>query len=463
MIRYYQNLSAMPSPNGPATPGYLDQFLETLPDGYLNTSQLVNFWRLINFTGSNLYVSAENADLTTIRTLTAAGDPVLLSLALNQDGAPAGGATVVATGIAADGSVTILDSNPTYARINLNDYLNGFSIGGHAYQGAVISALRLLPKAPSASGFVVAAVSSPVASPALTVQSAGSGCSAPLLFQNPNASPVLASRFVYCDGTQPVYQASLGGTAGSLVDLSVAPGSGTSALTANATYQVSQTGGKWSPAPAVASFTAAGVLNAASFQPGISPGGIFSLFGTGLAGSASATTVSVGGSPATVLLATPFQINAQVPAGTAVGDAAIQITSPFGSSSQTVAVRVTAPGIFVIGTASDGASSLGAVVNQNGTINGDTAPAPRGSTVTIYCTGLGTTAVKNGLSLATASVSASLSNTTLPVAFAGLTPGFIGLYQVNLPIPASTPPGLLVPLSIQAGNVSSNTIALAVQ
>lgn len=463
MIRYYQNLSAMPSPNGQATPASLDQFLQTIPDGYLNQSQLVNFWRLINFTGSSLYVSVENTDLTTIRTLTAAGDPVLLSLALAQDGAAAGGATVVATGIAADGSVTILDPNPTFARINLNDYQNGFSIGSHAYQGSVISALRLLPKTPPANGFVVAAVSSPVASPAgLTVQSAGTGCSAPLLFQDPNMSPVLVSRFVYCDGTQPAYQASLG-IAGSLIDLSLAPGSGTSALTANATYQVSQIGGKWSPAPALAAFSSAGVLNAASFQPGIAPGGIFSLFGTGLAGSASATTVSIGGSPATVLLATPFQINAQVPAGTAVGDAAIQITSPFGSASQTVTVQATAPGIFVIGTASDGASSLGAVVNQSGAINGATAPALRGSTVTIYCTGLGATTVKNGLSLATAAVSASLSNTTLPVAFAGLTPGFIGLYQVNLPIPPSTPPGLLLPLSIQAGNVSSNTIVLAVQ
>jgi uncharacterized protein (TIGR03437 family) len=65
--------------------------------------------------------------------------------------------------------------------------------------------------------------------------------------------------------------------------------------------------------------------------------------------------------------------------------------------------------------------------------------------------------------MATAAVSASLSNTTLPVAFAGLTPGFIGLYQVNLAIPAATPPGLLLPLSIQGVNVSSNTVVLAVQ
>jgi uncharacterized protein (TIGR03437 family) len=141
----------------------------------------------------------------------------------------------------------------------------------------------------------------------------------------------------------------------------------------------------------------------------------------------------------------------------------VQVTSPFGSVSQSVTVQAAAPGIFVIGTATDGTSSLGAVVNQSGTINGATAPAPRGSTITIYCTGLGATTAKNGLSLTSGVVSAVLSNTTLPVAFSGLTPGFIGLYQVNLAIPAATPPGLLLPLFLQLPGVSSNTVVVAVQ
>jgi uncharacterized protein (TIGR03437 family) len=56
-----------------------------------------------------------------------------------------------------------------------------------------------------------------------------------------------------------------------------------------------------------------------------------------------------------------------------------------------------------------------------------------------------------------------LNNTSLPVAFAGLTPGFVGLYQVNLAIPAATPPGLLIPLSLLASNVASNTVVVAIQ
>jgi uncharacterized protein (TIGR03437 family) len=478
MIRYYQNLASMAAPNGQATPAALDQFLQTLPDGYLNSSQLVNFWRLINFTGGNLFVSSESADLGTVRTLTAGGDPVLLSLGLTQDGSPSGGTTVVATGIAADGTVTILDPNPTFARVDLDDYLTGFTVNSHAFRGTILSALRLLPRATSPTAFLLDAISQPLSTfPSLAIQSAAGGCNAPLTFQDPYLpatappSSVLASQFVYCDGSQPIYQASVGSPSPyrvSFIDLSVPDTAASGAaqnLTGSAvtTYQVSRSGGQLSITRPAVSFSTSSILNAASFLPGVSPGGLFSIFGSGLAGGGPATAVSVGGISATVLLATPFQINAQIPEGLPVGSATVQVTSPYGTSSQSVALQATSPGIFIVGTASDGVSSLGAVVNQNGAVNGSTSPAPRGSTVTIYCTGLGATSVKNGLSVATGPVSAVISNTSLPVAFAGLTPGFVGLYQVNLLIPAATPPGLLLPATIQAGGISSNTVVIAVQ
>lgn len=477
VIRYYQNLNSMPAANGQSAPAVLDAYLKSLPDGYLNSSQLVNFWRLVNFTGSNVNVSIENTDFVTIRTLIAGGDPVLLNLALTQNGSPSGGATVVATGIAADGSVNILDPNPSFAQTNLNSYLNGFSANGQAFQATVISALRLLPAAPATTGFLLDAISqSYSALPALTVQSAAGSCSAPLLVQDAyvaGAAPpatVLGSRFVYCDGTQPVYQATVG-LAGpftaSIVDLSVPSGSGTTSLSGSSVsaYQISRNSGALSVTSPSVSFTTSSVLNAASFQPGISPGGLFSLFGSGLASTnpAGQTSILIGGLPATVLLATPFQINAQVPAAASVGNTTLQVTSPYGSSVQSLAIQVAAPGIFVIGTASDGVSSLGAIVNQNGAVNGPTSPAPRGSTVTIYGTGLGATSLKSGLSYTSATVTAVLSGTSLPVAFSGLTPGFIGLYQVNLMIPAATPPGLLLPLSIQESTATSNTVVLSVQ
>ena len=47
------------------------------------------------------------------------------------------------------------------------------------------------------------------------------------------------------------------------------------------------------------------------------------------------------------------------------------------------------------------------------------------------------------------------------VRFAGLTPGFVGLYQVNFVVPAETRSGL-VPLQIESGGVFSSEHSLAV-
>jgi len=49
------------------------------------------------------------------------------------------------------------------------------------------------------------------------------------------------------------------------------------------------------------------------------------------------------------------------------------------------------------------------------------------------------------------------------VAFAGLAPGFIGLYQVNVVIPSNTPPGLGIPLTLKQGGVLSNSVGISIQ
>src|ERR1035441_5327995 len=65
--------------------------------------------------------------------------------------------------------------------------------------------------------------------------------------------------------------------------------------------------------PESVSFTAASVVNGATFTPGIAPGGVVSIFGTGLSGTGQATTVDMDGTAMRLLFATPFQINAEVP------------------------------------------------------------------------------------------------------------------------------------------------------
>ena len=101
--------------------------------------------------------------------------------------------------------------------------------------------------------------------------------------------------------------------------------------------------------------------------------------------------------------------------------------------------------------------------NQDGSLNGSSNPLPRGQVLVIYATGLGAVASQGQLSVATTAVTVMLNGQPLPTAFAGLAPGTTGEYQVNVTIPAGTPPGLAVPLALQQGGQLSNTVLVAVQ
>ncbi len=92
--------------------------------------------------------------------------------------------------------------------------------------------------------------------------------------------------------------------------------------------------------------------------------------------------------------------------------------------------------------------------------------------VIVYCTGLGVTqpGVAPGqgapsaepLARVVAPVTATVGGVTAPVQFAGLTPGFVGLYQVNVQIPSGVPSGS-APLVLTQSGVASNTVTLVVR
>ena len=87
-----------------------------------------------------------------------------------------------------------------------------------------------------------------------------------------------------------------------------------------------------------------------------------------------------------------------------------------------------------------------------------------GEIIVIYCTGLGAvTADQGGLSRANATVTAIVNGIELPVTYAGLTPDFTGLYQVNVAIPAATPPGSGIFLTLKQGGQVSNTVNISLQ
>ncbi len=233
-------------------------------------------------------------------------------------------------------------------------------------------------------------------------------------------------------------------------------------------------------------FAALGVVNAASFALGpsgahraLAPGALVSIFGQGLAlETAGATSlplpltlggarVRINGIPSPLLYVSPTQINLQVPFDLGGGSAEIQLETSAGAAAPvSVALASTQPGVFF-----DFASGIGAIVNVDDSTPVRTRPARAGAAVAIFGTGLGAVAPL-GLTGAAAPASPP-SQTALPVtvrvggrnvvaSFAGLAPGFSGLYQVNVTLPADLPSGRHL-LSIFAGGRQSNEVPIDVQ
>ena len=112
-------------------------------------------------------------------------------------------------------------------------------------------------------------------------------------------------------------------------------------------------------------------------------------------------------------------------------------------------------------------------VNPNGSVNGPGTPAPAGSVVVLYLTGIG--AVNPALTAGQAAPGAPLSQATLPykltlsngsitvdanVLFLGHTPTYAGLVQANFQVP-NVPAGDYT-LTLTVGGEPSNTTKFAV-
>jgi uncharacterized protein (TIGR03437 family) len=110
-----------------------------------------------------------------------------------------------------------------------------------------------------------------------------------------------------------------------------------------------------------------------------------------------------------------------------------------------------------------GNPAVGAVVNPDGSLNGPGHPATRGQVVVVYATGLGATSKQGQLSSTITPVTVIFNGQELAAIFAGLTPGTTGEYQVNFVVPAVTPPGLGISLTLKQGGLMSNTVTLALQ
>jgi uncharacterized protein (TIGR03437 family) len=190
-----------------------------------------------------------------------------------------------------------------------------------------------------------------------------------------------------------------------------------------------------------APLTQISVLNAASLVPGpVAPNEIVSIFGAGF--NASSTQVLFDGTAATVFYASATQINALVPASVKPGsNTDIAIWGGGAKVAEVLATVVAAsPALFV------SAAGSVAALNEDGTLHSVDNPAPRGSVVTLYATGWD--AGSGGLTVTVGGYSAD-------ILYAGPAPGFAGLNQINIRIPAGFLAPGNQPVVLHAGSVAS--------
>jgi len=224
-------------------------------------------------------------------------------------------------------------------------------------------------------------------------------------------------------------------------------------------YRVEST----APVPAPR-FTAANVVNAASFAPGLVAGSLATVFAMGvrevpgISSSAAiplptaidGVSLTVGGVPAPILSVSNVngteQVNFQVPfevAGRANADVVVT-RSGTASAPQSVPLLTEQPGVY------NSAGRAIAVHNATYTLVTDASPLAPGEFAFVYAAGLGavTNAPATGagaplsqLSQVRGAVRVTLGGQPCEVQFAGLAPGFVGVFQVNFRVPVSVPSG----------------------
>jgi uncharacterized protein (TIGR03437 family) len=233
-------------------------------------------------------------------------------------------------------------------------------------------------------------------------------------------------------------------------------------------------------------FSAAGVVSAATFTPGLTPGGLATLFGSGLTfgvngiiqaagfplpANLSGTMLMVNGVAAPLTSIANVngmeQINFQAPFETgAAGTAILQVRNgQMLSAPVAVAVLPFQPGIFT----SDGRRGI-VVHGGDFSLVTPANPARRVEVIVIYATGLGpvtpppgTGAAASPDHLTTAANPVTVNFGTVAAApmFAGLTPGFAGLFQINVTVPDNVASGD-IRISLAVAGTSSPEVLLAV-
>ena len=228
----------------------------------------------------------------------------------------------------------------------------------------------------------------------------------------------------------------------------------------------------WNYDAAVAAPSISQLVNAADQTSPVAPGGLITVYGTNLSPVNLATSevplptaladscLTVNGVPLPMLFVSSTQINAQLPFNVE-GSATMVLRTPGGiSDNYLFSILPAAPSVFRSGTAGPETGIATIVRAQNNQLVTPTNPIHPGDTITIFATGLGRTTpnVEAGIPAPVSPFSSALipavvtlGGSQLNVTFAGLSPGEIGVYQINATVPAKVPEGISIPLVISQG------------
>ncbi|MDX1984722.1 MAG: hypothetical protein SFV51_30900 [Bryobacteraceae bacterium] len=242
------------------------------------------------------------------------------------------------------------------------------------------------------------------------------------------------------------------------------------------------------PLPEPPAIFPSGVVNAGSFREEFAPGTVLALKGERLtqgeriasrfpiATQLNQSVVRVNGIAVPILYAGPGQINFQLPYSLVPGPLSITVTHLGATSTpyQAPNAVTTAPGLFSLSANGEGQGAVliaGTSLIARATRDAFSRAARRGEIVSIYCTGLGRLdfpprigepAPSDPPARTVEIPEVTIGGAPAEVSFSGLTPGALGLYQINARVGAAAQTGIAVPVTVRIGGRTSNTVTIAV-
>jgi len=218
------------------------------------------------------------------------------------------------------------------------------------------------------------------------------------------------------------------------------------------------------------------VVNAADGGKAIAPGGLISIYGTQFSPVNVATNeipvptaladscLAVNGLPVPIFFVSPTQINAQMPFAM-IGSVTMILRTPGGTSDNfNLTVLPNAPSVFRANVEGLGSEVATIVRDINGELVTPSNPVHKNDSLVIYLTGLGITnpASQDGtpgaldpLADAIVPPTVTLGGSNLALQYAGMAPGEVGVYQINVKVPSSIQSGLSIPLIISQGGMGT--------